>query len=63
MKEVNEKSSFQIFSLCIGFLGIQIGFALQAANVTRILQNYGADLSQISLFWLMDHCLELLYNL
>lgn len=53
MKEVNNKSPLQIISLCIGFLGIQIGFALQAGNITRILQNYGADLNQVSLFWLL----------
>jgi maltose/moltooligosaccharide transporter len=47
------KSTNQIISLCIGFLGIQIGFALQAGNVTRILQNFGADLSQVSFFWLI----------
>lgn len=53
MKETTQKSNRQITALCIGFLGLQIGFALQAANVTRILQNYGADLNQISYFWLI----------
>jgi len=53
MQENTTKSTLQITSLCIGFLGIQIGFALQAGNVTRILQNYGADLTQVSLFWLI----------
>lgn len=53
MQERQAKTTFQITSLCIGFLGIQIGFALQAGNVTRILQNYGADLTQVSLFWLI----------
>lgn len=53
MQEKTTKSTLQITSLCIGFLGIQIGFALQAGNVTRILQNYGADLTQVSLFWLI----------
>lgn len=53
MQEKTTKSTLQITSLCIGSLGIQIGFALQAGNVTRILQNYGADLTQVSLFWLI----------
>jgi maltose/moltooligosaccharide transporter len=53
MHEKTTKTTLQITSLCIGFLGIQIGFALQAGNVTRILQNYGADLTQVSLFWLI----------
>jgi maltose/moltooligosaccharide transporter len=34
------------------FLGIQIGFALQSANVSRILSNLGADLHSLSFFWL-----------
>ncbi|MGN0003310.1 MAG: MFS transporter [Sphingobacterium composti] len=53
MKQQPAKTTSQITSLCIGFLGIQIGFALQAGNVTRILQNFGADLTQVSLFWLI----------
>jgi len=53
MQNQTPKSLFQITSLCAGFLGIQIGFALQAGNVTRILQNYGADLTEVSLFWLI----------
>jgi maltose/moltooligosaccharide transporter len=53
MQEKATKTTLQITSLCIGFLGIQIGFALQAGNVTRILQNFGADLTQVSLFWLI----------
>lgn len=53
MQDQSPKTSSQIISLCIGFLGIQIGFALQAGNVTRILQNFGADLTQVSLLWLI----------
>ena len=53
MPQSTNKTIYQIISLCIGFLGIQIGFALQAGNVTRILQNFGADLTQVSLFWLI----------
>lgn len=53
MREQPAKSLLQISFLCAGFLGIQIGFALQAGNVTRILQNYGANLTEVSLFWLI----------
>lgn len=42
----------QIWNLTFGFLGIQFGFALQNANSSRILQIYGADVEQLSLFWL-----------
>ena len=36
-----------------GFLGVQFGFALQNANVSRILTDLGADLHSLSLFWLV----------
>ncbi len=43
---------FQILSLSMGFLGIQFGYALQNANASRILQGFGADIEQLSWFWL-----------
>ncbi|MEI7502159.1 MAG: MFS transporter [Paludibacter sp.] len=45
-------SFFQILSLSMGFLGIQFGYALQNANASRILQTFGADMEQLSWFWL-----------
>ncbi|HJV77439.1 MAG TPA: MFS transporter [Paludibacter sp.] len=45
-------SVFQILSLSMGFLGIQFGYALQNANASRILQTFGADIEQLSWFWL-----------
>lgn len=39
--------------MSFGFLGIQLGFALQNANASRILQIFGADVSQLSFFWLV----------
>jgi len=36
----------------MGFLGIQFGYALQNANASRILQTFGADIEQLSWFWL-----------
>lgn len=45
-------SFWQIFNMSFGFLGIQCGLALQNANVSRILQSFGADVSTLSLFWL-----------
>lgn len=43
---------FQILSLSMGFLGIQFGYALQNANASRILQTFGANIEQLSWFWL-----------
>lgn len=45
-------SFFQILSMSMGFLGIQFGFALQNSNASRILQTFGADMEQLSWFWL-----------
>jgi len=45
-------SFFQIFSMSMGFLGIQFGFALQNSNASRILQTFGADMEHLSWFWL-----------
>ncbi len=46
-------STSQIWFLSFGFLGIQGGFALQNGNASRILQIFGADLHQLSWFWLV----------
>src|SRR5690606_300296 len=42
----------QIINMSMGFLGIQMGFALQNGNASRILQIFGADIEHLSLFWL-----------
>lgn len=38
--------------MCFGFLGIQFGFALQNANVSRIFQTLGADIEDIPILWI-----------
>lgn len=53
-------SFWQIWNLSFGFLGVQIGFALQNGNVSRILSDLGADLSSLSLFWLAAPIMGLL---
>ena len=42
-----------IINLSMGFMGIQMGFGLQNGNASRILQNFGADVHQLSWFWLV----------
>ncbi|MFN8775762.1 MAG: MFS transporter [Flavobacteriales bacterium] len=44
---------WDIWNMSFGFLGIQMGFALQNANASRILQNFGADVHELSWFWLV----------
>lgn len=47
-----ELSFWQIWHMCFGFLGIQFGFALQNANVSRIFQTLGANVDQIPVLWI-----------
>lgn len=44
---------WQIWNLSFGFLGIQMGFALQNANGSRILGIFGADVHELGWFWLV----------
>lgn len=44
---------WEIWNMSFGFLGIQMGFALQNANASRILQIFGADISHLSWFWII----------
>ena len=46
-------SFWEIWNMSVGFLGIQMGFALQNANASRILQSFGADVHHLSWFWLV----------
>jgi maltose/moltooligosaccharide transporter len=51
----SERPSFgfwQIWNMCFGFLGLQFGFALQNANVSRIFQTLGASLDAIPSLWI-----------
>ncbi|KMQ71586.1 MFS transporter [Chryseobacterium koreense] len=43
----------QIINMSMGFMGIQMAFGLQNGNASRILQNFGADVHHLSLFWLV----------
>lgn len=42
-----------IWNMSIGFMGIQCGFGLQNSNASRILQTFGADVHELSWFWLV----------
>ena len=45
-------SFWQIWNMSFGFLGIQFGFALQNANVSRIFQTLGASIDEIPILWI-----------
>ena len=42
----------QIWNMSIGFFGIQVGFALQNANVSRIFQTLGAEIDDLAILWI-----------
>jgi len=42
----------QIINMSFGFFGIQFGFALQNANVSRIFQTLGAEIDKIGFLWI-----------
>ena len=59
-KQQPQLSFFQVWNVSFGFLGVQFGFALQNANVSRILSDLGADLHSLSLFWIVAPLMGLL---
>jgi maltose/moltooligosaccharide transporter len=51
MRQKPQLSFWQIWNMCFGFLGIQFGFALQNANVSRIFQTLGAEIEDLPILW------------
>lgn len=50
----NTNRSFaQLFNLSFGFFGVQIAYALQSANISRIFATLGADPHQLAFFWIL----------
>ena len=41
-----------LWNLSFGFFGIQVGFALQNANVSRIFQTLGASMDDLPILWI-----------
>ena len=53
MKRSKPRLNFwQIWNMSFGFLGIQFGFALQNANVSRIFETLGAKVENIPILWI-----------
>ena len=46
------KSFMQIMYMCLGFFGIQFGWALQMGNMSAIYSRLGASEDQIPMLWL-----------
>lgn len=43
---------WQLWNISFGFFGIQVGFALQGANVSRIFQTLGASIDDLPILWI-----------
>ncbi len=44
---------WQMWNLSFGFFGVQIAYALQSANISRIFATLGADPHDLSFFWIL----------
>ncbi len=53
MKVKPDLSFWKLFNISFGFFGVQIAYALQSANISRIFATLGADPHQLSFFWIL----------
>ena len=53
MKQKPNLSFWQLWNLSFGFFGVQIAYALQSANISRIFATLGADPHKLSYFWIL----------
>lgn len=47
------QSFLKLFNISFGFFGVQIAYALQSANISRIFATLGADPHTLSFFWIL----------
>ncbi len=53
IKTKPDLSFWKLFNLSFGFFGVQIAYALQSANISRIFATLGADPHNLSYFWIL----------
>lgn len=53
MKQKPNMSFWGLWNLSFGFFGVQIAYALQSANISRIFATLGADPHSLSFFWVL----------
>ena len=53
MENRRKLSFWDMWNLSFGFFGVQIAYALQSANISRIFATLGADPHQLSFFWIL----------
>lgn len=60
MKVKPDLGFWKLWNLSFGFFGVQIAYALQSANVSRIFATLGADPHDLSYFWILPPLMGLL---
>jgi len=60
MKQKPDLSFWKLWNLSFGFFGVQIAYALQSANISRIFQTLGADPHDLSFFWILPPLMGIL---
>ncbi len=60
MKRKPDLSFWKLWNLSFGFFGVQIAYALQSANVSRIFTTIGADPHDLSYFWILPPLMGLI---
>lgn len=53
MKQKPNLNFWKLWNLSFGFFGVQIAYALQSANISRIFATLGADPHNLSYFWIL----------
>ncbi len=53
MKTIPNLSFWKLWNISFGFFGVQIAYALQSANISRIFSTLGADPHNLSYFWIL----------
>ena len=53
MKTRPDLSFWKLWNLSFGFFGVQIAYALQSGNISRIFRTLGADPHDLSFFWIL----------
>ena len=53
MRAKPDLSFWKLWNLSFGFFGVQIAYALQSANISRIFATLGADPHNLSYFWIL----------
>lgn len=60
MKPKPNQSFLKLWNLSFGFFGVQIAYALQSANISRIFATLGADPHSLSYFWILPPLMGIL---